>query len=65
MTIENKEYHQYTVRFFDKAVTTIGGDRIWTSYNTSQAPLGLKESMEVAKALEDDGCIVEVTRLTS
>ncbi len=65
MTIENKEYHQYTVRFFDKQVTTIGGDRIWTSYNTSETPLGLKESMEVAKTLEEQGCIVEVTRLTS
>ena len=58
---DDKDYHRYTVRYFDKKVETIGGDR----YNTSETPLGLKESMEVAKTLEEQGCIVEVTRLTS
>ena len=62
---DDTDYHQYTIRYFDKQVETIGGDRIWNLYNTSETPLGLKESMEVAKTLEKQGCIVEVTRLTS
>ena len=58
---DDMDYHQYTIRYFDKQVETIGGDL----YNTSETPLGLKESIEVAKTLEKQGCIVEVTRLTS
>ena len=62
---EDKEYHRYTIRFFDKNVHAIGTDtgRIWHQYNTSESPLGLKESMEAVSELETRGCVVEMTRI--
>ncbi len=53
---------QYNIRYFQKNVQTIDGDRIWMDY--SNTPLSEEEAFSVVAYLEDKQCVVEMTLLS-
>lgn len=48
---------QYTIRYFDKNVETINGERIWFDYGTFYE----QAAFENVRDLEEKGCVVEMT----
>lgn len=48
------------IRYFDKNVQTINGDRIWIEYNTTDHPLTPEEAFATVGLLEAKGAVVEV-----
>ena len=53
----------FSIRYFDKNVTTINGDRVWFTY--SDEPLSGSEAFSIVSLLEERGCVVELTRLSA
>jgi len=52
----------FSIRYFDKNVQTINGERVWFTY--SDEPLSGSEAFSIVSLLEDRGCVVELTRLS-
>jgi len=57
------EEMQFKIRYFDKNVVSLNGDRVW--FEWSEEPLNSAEAFSIVSLLEDKNCVVELTRLTS
>lgn len=57
------EEMQFKIRYFDKNVVSLNGDRVW--FEWSEAPLTSAEAFSIVSLLEDKNCVVELTRIVT
>jgi len=55
------EEMQFKIRYFDKNVVSLNGDRVW--FEWSEEPLNSDEAFSIVSLLEDKNCVVELTRI--
>ena len=55
------EEMQFKIRYFDKNVVSLNGDRVW--FEWSEEPLSGSEAFSIVSLLEEKNCVVELTRL--
>ena len=55
------EEMQFKIRYFDKNVVSLNGDRVW--FEWSEEPLDGDEAFSIVRHLEEKNCVIELTRI--